>query len=180
VIPPIIVALAAGTLFGAGLAVSGMADPQRVRGFLDLFGAWDPTLAFVMGGAILPMAVAWRIQKRVTTPLAAEQYALPTSRTIDPRLMGGAALFGIGWGVAGLCPGPAIADLAIAPVPAALFVAGMFAGMTLHRLLPAARIPSPILANRKIDVIRSALIFVVAAYMLWQSAGAFFGTTIRV
>lgn len=135
--------LVAGALFGAGLAVSGMADPQRVRGFLDLFGAWDPTLAFVMGGALIPMAIAWRIQKRMPTPMAAERFTLPTARDLDPRLIGGAALFGIGWGVAGLCPGPAIADLAIAPVPAAIFVLAMLGGMILHRLLPAAPAKQP-------------------------------------
>lgn len=128
----------AGALFGAGLAVSGMADPQRVRGFLDLFGAWDPTLAFVMGGALLPMAIAWRIRNRMSSPMAAERFSPPTARDLDPRLVGGAALFGIGWGIAGLCPGPAIADLAIAPVPAAIFVTAMLIGMMLHRLLPAA------------------------------------------
>lgn len=136
---PLAFALIAGALFGAGLAVSGMADPQRVRGFLDLFGSWDPTLAFVMGGALIPMAIAWRVQKRMPSPMAAERFALPTVRDLDPRLIGGAALFGIGWGIAGLCPGPAIADLAIAPVPAAIFVVAMLGGMTLHRLLPAVR-----------------------------------------
>jgi uncharacterized membrane protein YedE/YeeE len=107
-----------------------MADPQRVRGFLDLFGTWDPTLAFVMGGALIPMAIAWRVQKRMPTPMAAERFTLPTARDLDPRLIGGSALFGIGWGVAGLCPGPAIADLAIAPVPAAIFVVAMLGGMS--------------------------------------------------
>lgn len=131
------IALFAGGLFGAGLTVSGMADPQRVRGFLDLFGAWDPTLAFVMGGALLPMAIAWRIQRRMTAPISAPRFSLPAGRNIDPRLMIGATLFGIGWGIAGLCPGPAIADLAIAPVPAAIFVIAMLGGMGLHRLLPA-------------------------------------------
>ena len=137
--------LVAGALFGAGLAVSGMADPQRVRGFLDLFGTWDPTLAFVMGGALIPMAIAWPIQKRMPTPMAAERFTLPTARDLDPRLIGGSALFGIGWGVAGLCPGPAIADLAIAPVPAAIFVVAMLGGMILHRLLPAAPVKQPTL-----------------------------------
>jgi uncharacterized membrane protein YedE/YeeE len=132
----IVLALLAGTLFGAGLAVSGMADPVRVRGFLDLFGAWDPTLAFVMGGAILPMVIAWRVQARMATPMAAPGFSLPTRRDLDPRLIGGAALFGIGWGVAGLCPGPALAGLAIAPLPAAIFVAAMLVGMGLHKRLP--------------------------------------------
>lgn len=135
-------ALVAGALFGAGLAVSGMADPQRVRGFLDLFGAWDPTLAFVMGGALIPMTVAWRIRKRMPSPIAAGTFALPTARDLDPRLTGGAALFGIGWGIAGLCPGPAIADLALAPGPATIFVLAMLGGMILHRLLPR-RPPAP-------------------------------------
>ncbi|MBJ7439602.1 MAG: YeeE/YedE family protein [Sphingopyxis sp.] len=132
-----LIALVAGALFGAGLALSGMADPQRVRGFLDLFGAWDPTLAFVMAGAIAPMAIAWRLHNRMIAPLAAPVFSLPTNQDLDPRLIGGAVLFGIGWGIAGLCPGPAIADLAIAPVPAATFVAAMLGGMILHRLLPA-------------------------------------------
>jgi len=131
------IALLSGALFGAGLAVSGMADPQRVRGFLDLFGTWDPTLAFVMGGAILPMVVAWRLQARMPAPMAAPVFSLPTRRDLDPRLITGSALFGIGWGVAGLCPGPAIADLAVAPAPAATFVAAMLVGMILHKLLPA-------------------------------------------
>lgn len=130
-------ALVAGLLFGAGLAVSGMADPQRVRGFLDIFGAWDPTLAFVMGGALIPMALAWAVQKRMAAPIADIRFSLPTRRDVDPSLIGGAVLFGVGWGIAGLCPGPAIADLALAPVPAAIFVAAMLGGMILHRLLPA-------------------------------------------
>lgn len=130
--------LFAGALFGAGLAVSGMADPQRVRGFLDLFGQWDVTLAFVMGGALIPMAIAWRIQNRMSAPMAADRFVLPTRRDLEPRLIGGAALFGIGWGIAGLCPGPALANLSLAPIPAAIFVAAMLAGMILHRALPAA------------------------------------------
>lgn len=133
----LVIALAAGALFGAGLAVSGMADPLRVRNFLDLLGDWDPTLAFVMAGAIVPMAVAWRFQPRMASPIAADSFSLPTAQDLDPRLIAGAALFGIGWGVAGLCPGPAIANLAIAPVPAAIFVAAMLLGMILHKLLPA-------------------------------------------
>ena len=137
------IALFAGALFGAGLAFSGMADPQRVRGFLDLFGRWDPTLAFVMGGALVPMAIAWRIQKRMAVPVLAVRFSLPTNLDLDSRLIGGSALFGIGWGVAGLCPGPAIADLAIAPIPAAIFVLAMLGGMILHRLLPATPAKQP-------------------------------------
>jgi uncharacterized protein len=128
-----LIALASGTLFGAGLAWSGMADPMRVRSFLDLFGAWDPTLAFVMGGAMIPMAIAWVIQRRMLKPFADESFDLPGTKRIDHKLAAGAVLFGIGWGIAGLCPGPALADLAINPGPALVFVAAMFGGIAVHR-----------------------------------------------
>ncbi|WP_116237235.1 DUF6691 family protein [Parasphingopyxis lamellibrachiae] len=128
-----LIALGAGTLFGAGLAVSGMADPTRVRGFLDLGGRWDPTLAFVMAGAILPMAIAWLIQRRLATPLAASQFAVPATGKLDRPLIVGSILFGIGWGIAGLCPGPAIAGLALNPSAALVFVIAMVVGMTVHR-----------------------------------------------
>jgi len=141
-----LIALLAGVLFGAGLAHSGMSDPARVRAFLDLLGgAWDPTLAFVMGGAVVPMAIAWRVRRRLGAPLADTSFTLPATTGITPSLIGGSVLFGIGWGLAGLCPGPAFADLALAPVPALIFVAAMLGGMVLHRLLPnaLARRPSP-------------------------------------
>lgn len=128
-------ALVAGTLFGAGLTVSGMTDPQRVRGFLDLFGGWDPTLAFVMGGAVLVMAIAWRLRRHMGHPLFAEKFVLPDRSDFDARLISGSALFGIGWGLAGLCPGPAIASLALAPAEVPPFIAAMFAGMAIYRLL---------------------------------------------
>jgi uncharacterized protein len=128
------VALVAGVLFGAGLAVSGMADPARVQAFLDLFGNWDPTLAFVMGGAMVPMAVAWLIQKRMQKPFADANFNLPDTTKLDGKLAAGAVLFGMGWGISGLCPGPALADLAIAPAQAGIAVLAMFAGMAAHRL----------------------------------------------
>ncbi len=128
------IVLAAGTMFGAGLAVSGMADPQRVQAFLDLGGNWDPTLAFVMGGAMLVMVIAWAIQRRMAAPVAVSRFDLPQTHRIDARLAIGALIFGAGWGIGGLCPGPAIADLAIAPVQAAMFIAAMLAGMAIHRL----------------------------------------------
>jgi uncharacterized protein len=128
-----LVSLVAGLFFGAGLAVSGMIDPERVRGFLDLFGDWDPTLAFVMGGAMIPMAIAWWIRSRMPSPWVAAEFNLPETRRIDHKLATGAVLFGIGWGISGLCPGPALADLAIAPLPALVFVAAMIAGMGIHR-----------------------------------------------
>lgn len=130
-----LVPLASGTIFGSGLALGGMTDPARVRGFLDLFGNWDPTLAFVMGGAVLVMALAWLLQKRMQRPVFAEGFSLPDLSDITPRLVGGSALFGIGWGIAGLCPGPGFAAFAIAPTSAAIFVAAMLAGMLLVRLM---------------------------------------------
>jgi hypothetical protein len=112
-----------------------MTDPARVRGFLDLFGAWDPTLAFVMGGAVLVMAAAWVIQRKMIRPAFSDTFALPDRNDLTPRLIGGSALFGIGWGIAGLCPGPGFAALAIAPASAAIFVAAMLAGMLAVRLM---------------------------------------------
>jgi len=130
----ILVALFAGTLFGAGLAYSGMADPARVQGFLDLLGHWDPTLAFVMGGAIIPMAIAWIIQRKLEKPFADAHFSLPGTSLIDRKLTAGAVLFGVGWGISGLCPGPGLADLAINPLPALAFVVALFAGMIVHRV----------------------------------------------
>lgn len=139
-----LIALIAGTLFGAGLAHSGMSDPTRVRAFLDLFGgAWDPTLAFVMGGAILPMALAWAVRRRLDHPLADVRFSLPETSGVTARLIGGSALFGVGWGIAGLCPGPAIADLAIRSRSAAIFVLAMLTGFALHRVLSAASVRPP-------------------------------------
>ena len=133
-----LVSLLSGTLFGAGLALGGMTDPARVRGFLDLFGDWDPTLAFVMGGAVIVMAVAWRIVPRMVGPALADQFHVPARSDLTPGLIGGAALFGIGWGIAGLCPGPGIAALVIEPTAAAIFVAAMLAGMAAMRIAEGA------------------------------------------
>lgn len=123
-----------GILFGAGLALGGMTDPARVRGFLDIFSDWDPTLAFVMGGAVIVMAIAWQIVPRLAEPVFAGEFHLPTKSDLTPRLIGGAALFGIGWGIAGLCPGPGIAALVIEPAAAAIFVVAMLAGIAVVRL----------------------------------------------
>lgn len=132
------VSLASGTLFGSGLAISGMMDPKRVRGFLDILGDWDPTLAFVMAGAVLVMAGAWAIQRRLGKPLFAVSFKLPATQIIDRKLIGGAALFGVGWGLAGLCPGPALGALVIEPILAGIFVLSMLAGMFLHKKFAAA------------------------------------------
>lgn len=131
----ILVPLAGGTIFGAGLTVGGMTDPARVRSFLDIGGDWDPTLAFVMGGAVLVMALAWVLQRQMLRPFFAEGFSLPDRSDLTSRLIGGSALFGIGWGIAGLCPGPGFAALAIEPVSAAIFIAAMLAGMGLVRLV---------------------------------------------
>lgn len=128
-LPPLV----SGTLFGAGLTVSGMTDPARVRGFLDVFGAWDPTLVFVMGGAVLVMAVAWRIRRRMGAPIFAERFSLPDRNDLDARLITGSILFGIGWGIAGLCPGPAVASLALSPLSVLPFVLAMLAGMAAQQ-----------------------------------------------
>ena len=132
ILPPLV----SGALFGAGLTIGGMTDPVRVRGFLDLFGSWDPTLAFVMGGALIVMAIAWRFRERMSRPLFGDRFSLPDRSDFDSRLIAGAALFGIGWGLAGLCPGPAVASLALAPHSVLPFVLAMLAGMAAHRLLP--------------------------------------------
>ena len=134
----ILVPALSGTVFGAGLALGGMTDPARVRGFLDLFGNWDPTLAFVMGGAVLVMVGAWLVQRRMARPIFADGFSLPTRTDLTPKLIGGSALFGIGWGIAGLCPGPGIAALVIEPVSAAIFVVAMLAGMLIVRLFEGA------------------------------------------
>jgi len=131
-----LIALASGLLFGAGLAWSGMADPARVQGFLDLLGNWDPTLAFVMGGAMIPMAIAWVIRGKMSAPLAAPAFDLPGTARLERPLAIGAILFGVGWGISGLCPGPALADLSIAPLAVLPFVLALFAGMAVHRFLP--------------------------------------------
>ncbi len=129
-----LVAFLVGALFGSGLLVSGMTDTAKVQGWLDLFGAWDPTLAFVLGGAILPMAIAWRIAAGRSTSVLGDPLPQRAAPVIDARLLTGAALFGIGWALVGLCPGPAMAVLGFGGWPAALFFLAMLAGMALARL----------------------------------------------
>ncbi|MEL7104819.1 MAG: DUF6691 family protein [Pseudomonadota bacterium] len=123
----------AGSLFGAGLLVSGMTDTTKVQGWLDLFGAWDPTLAFVMGGAIVPMAVAWVIGTRRERAILGTPIPARSEPTLDARLLGGSALFGTGWALAGLCPGPAIASLTWGGSAGLVFFAAMAAGMVGFR-----------------------------------------------
>lgn len=129
----ILAAFAAGAIFGLGLVISGMANPAKVLGFLDIAGDWDPTLIFVMGGAIIVAFPAFRFAKRRARPVLEEKWSLPDRNDIDPRLLFGAALFGIGWGLAGFCPGPGLAALALVPGEAGIFVASMIAGALAYR-----------------------------------------------
>jgi uncharacterized membrane protein YedE/YeeE len=124
-----LVAGAAGGLFGAGLMVSGMVDTRKVQGWLDIFGAWDPTLAFVMGGAILPMAIAWQATRKVGTPLLGGTFPPPPEPKLGHNLVVGSVLFGMGWGLVGLCPGPALASLGFGGFGVWVFLAAMMAGM---------------------------------------------------
>ena len=128
-----LVALACGGLFGAGLVVSGMTDTARVQGFLDLFGAWDPTLMFVMGGAIIPMAIAWQIAARREAAVLGSPLPAPPSTRFDARLITGGLLFGMGWGLSGFCPGPAFASLSFGGTGGVVFTLSMLAAMVVAR-----------------------------------------------
>ncbi|OLO09964.1 hypothetical protein BTW10_17160 [Chromohalobacter japonicus] len=123
----------AGLTFGLGLAISGMTDPARVIGFLDVAGDWDPTLIFVLGGAVVTTFIGYRLAWRRQTPLFESRFQLPTRRDLDIRLLGGAALFGIGWGLSGYCPGPAVASLSGLSWPLAAFIVTLIAGWWLAR-----------------------------------------------
>ena len=139
----IVTALLAGVLFALGLIVSDMVNPARVLGFLDvaaiLTGGWDPTLGFVMAGALVPMALAWRLAAVRRAPICGGSFPGRPAGDIDGRLLGGAALFGAGWGLVGFCPGPALTALATGNIEALIFTAAMAVGMYAHRLAT----PSP-------------------------------------
>ena len=141
----IIVAFVVGSLFGIGLIVSGMADPSKVLGFLDLAGEWDPSLAFVMAGAVLVGTIAFALAAKRSRTLLGDVMRLPTATAIDRRLVLGGALFGVGWGLAGYCPGPALASLALGGTKPLVFVLSLLAGMAIFELLEyrsASRGPS--------------------------------------
>jgi uncharacterized membrane protein YedE/YeeE len=127
-------AMLAGIVFGVGLVISQMVNPQKVLGFLDLFGQWDPSLAFVMGGALVVTAIGYRLVLRAEQPAFTEQFHLPTSSRVDAKLAVGSVLFGIGWGLVGLCPGPALAALTIGGMPLLVFLGSMCAGALLYQL----------------------------------------------
>jgi uncharacterized membrane protein YedE/YeeE len=135
----LVLAAAVGVLFGAGLLVSGMTQPARVVGFLDPIGGWDPTLAFVMAGAVAVYAVAFRMIRGRAEPWFDVRFHLPSRRDIDRELVVGAALFGIGWGLAGLCPGPAIVSAGGLRTGSLVFVVAMLTGMWLHKLTSRRR-----------------------------------------
>ena len=135
----IFTALVSGLLFGVGLLVSGMANPAKVLGFLDVFVTWDPSLAFVMAGAIAVGPVAFGVARRMTRSLSGEPMRLPATQSIDRRLMAGAVVFGVGWGLAGFCPGPALVALAAGSGKALIFVLAMVAGMVLYEWLETRR-----------------------------------------
>jgi uncharacterized protein len=126
-----IASLLAGLVFGFGLLISGMANPAKVLGFLDVTGRWDPSLAFVMGGALAVGLVAFTVARRRALSLLGEPMRLPAAQRIDRRLLAGAALFGVGWGIAGFCPGPAVVALGIGGPKALVFAAAMLVGMGL-------------------------------------------------
>ena len=145
------VALLSGTLFGLGLALAGMTRPEKVIGFLNFFRGWDPSLIFVMASAIAVHATAWRVIKGRPSPLLGGRFLVPTRRDLDARLLVGAAIFGVGWGLGGFCPGPGIASLVTSAPSVILFVAAMLAGNfvaaraepSIERVLVRARPESP-------------------------------------
>ena len=134
-----LIGLFAGLVFGVGLYVSQMVNPAKVLGFLDVAGNWDPSLAFVMGGAVAVTALGNAFARARPAPLSATSFQWPTSRQIDARLVGGATLFGVGWGLVGFCPGPALAGLSFGLWPVTQFVAAMLIGMAAHAYL----VPTP-------------------------------------
>ncbi len=137
--PRLAAALAAGLIFGLGLSISGMLDPARVRGFLDVTGAWDPSLIFVLGGAVSVSALGYALSRLRPRPYLAERFEIPPGRPIDAPLMFGSVLFGVGWGLSGFCPGPAVAALSLGSLPVFVFVAAMLLGMAAHRVFVARR-----------------------------------------
>lgn len=132
-----------GLLFGVGLIVSGMANPAKVLGFLDLAGDWDPSLAFVMIGAIALASIGFFVSRRTGKPLLDETKHLPTKKKIDRQLIVGSAIFGVGWGVAGFCPGPVVVAVGAGKFGAVIFLAAMLAGMLAFKLFDARRNAEP-------------------------------------
>lgn len=134
----IITSLIAGLVFGIGLIISGMTNPAKVLGFLDLAGLWDPSLALVMGGAIAVGVVAFQIARKRSKSLLGDPMRLPSATQVDRRLLLGGLAFGVGWGLAGFCPGPALASLAVGGTKPAIFTVAMIGGMVIYELIERA------------------------------------------
>jgi uncharacterized membrane protein YedE/YeeE len=135
----VIVALGSGTIFGFGLALGGMLDPAVIRGFLDFFGAFDPRLGFVFAGAVGVSAIGYALSRSFILPVLNTAFAIPTNNELDPALIGGSLLFGVGWGMVGLCPGPAISGLVLGVPGIIVFTVSMLVGMAAHTLLGRRR-----------------------------------------
>jgi uncharacterized membrane protein YedE/YeeE len=133
--------LIAGLIFGLGLVIGGMVDPAKVQNFLDVAGTFDPSLAFVMGGAVMMTFAGYRLALRERSPLFAEQFHLPTAKELDTRILIGPTLFGIGWGLSGFCPGPAITSLPLMAKGTFIFVPAMLVGVGLARFVTHKRLP---------------------------------------
>ena len=130
--------LGCGILFGIGLSISGMVNPEKIIRFVDFSGQWDPSLAFVMVGALIVFGIGFRLTQRAGMPLFAEAFQVPSRRDIDPKLIGGAALFGVGWGLAGICPGPSITALAFGMSDFYVFFLAMAAGSLIYGMTSAS------------------------------------------
>jgi uncharacterized protein len=133
----ILIAAATGFVFGLGLVISGLSNPAKILNFLDLLGTWDPSLVFVMAGAVVVTFIGYRLAAARPAPLLGGRFDLPTNRDIDPRLVAGAALFGIGWGLGGFCPGPALTAVPLGATGTLYFFPAMLLGMWLARMVPS-------------------------------------------
>ncbi|WP_108660347.1 YeeE/YedE family protein [Acuticoccus kandeliae] len=138
----LVVALLIGIIFGTGIAVSGMINPAKVLNFFDVAGSWDPSLAFVMGGALIVTMIGYRIVLRSAHPAFGPRFLLPTAKSIDARLLGGSAVFGIGWGIAGFCPGGALPALGTGISDVFVFVSALIVGIVLARFIQSTTAPS--------------------------------------
>ena len=148
------VALLSGVIFALGLAFAGMTRAEKVMGFLNFFRGWDPSLMFVMGGAIAVHAVAWRVIQRRPSPLLSARFLVPTRRDLDARLLLGAAIFGVGWGLGGFCPGPGLASIVAARGSAVAFALAMLAGSSLAARLEEARSPALDVARARASALK--------------------------
>jgi uncharacterized membrane protein YedE/YeeE len=143
----VLTALLSGILFGIGLSVCGLINPAKVLAFLDIAGEWDPSLAVTMAAAVATTAIGYRVVLKRRTPLFAENFQLPAASSIDRRLVAGAAVFGVGWGLVGFCPGPAISSLSFGSEPVFIFVAAMLVGMASARIFARTRAFNPLKAT---------------------------------